>query len=634
MTRTAILALLTCGIQGACTTRIVHRLDLFSLLHHIVEPSEAAAAAAVAVVATSASPATFAEPAAPAATAEGPSPPVLFEQEHAGSSTHKATLSGEEAGPLRDAGGPAHKMPPAVGHASSPAEPEPPIVASRTVYFASRDGHDEQAVFEAGETIGTNGTDTLTNVMRVEGNSGMVAAVMLLLMVMMLSLITYMTSLLGPQVGSHTYKLLFLVNSIIVALLFEKFENYMLMTTIIRLFGGNNHLDEMFNLIPFVFWFVSLRIIGWRLRERGDLQHLVLAIVSHLAAFVAIEIVDEPLGYFEEILEMRGFHHARFMVWAASAWSFMIFFIILRRVSLFVVRKVAGDVSEVRMSDWSAEGEDEEEWMEMVEEAEFEASAIIFGFMAKQLAIIVVDGCHQCEHHSLNEVVNMLAVALGLLIFFVCAALLRERFPHSMRAKHWRILLSHISMALAWVFGTGTKWIFYYAVAHLQSWDNPLHSFTVRKISNAVCLTPLVFSAVVGVNKLAETRVIRNSVAENLITGLGLSLGVAWEKAFANGLRTVLTTFSGVSKSPTLVYCVVTFGLMAMLLPATLWHIVPRARLPTPKFSYEGMEPEASSEEGGGIDEHSYMLTTDREFLPKISEERAFESRVVIERSK
>lgn len=430
-----------------------------------------------------------------------------------------------------------------------------------------------------------------------EKSTGFVAGMMLLTFAISLMGLLFLLNYPDPQVHSYSWKLLSHIISILCALMFEKTQDHLLIKGfIIPLFGVGHGLNELWCAVPFLCVFFSLRPLCFICRNRPNELFAVENIMAHLAAFIAVEMFTEPL---EHIGHKMGGLGCILLYLMAPVFSLAMFFG-LRKASAFLCERVLEMDSHPIIARFTLEAPRNENgnqhapeagnesdhghhsWEHAVSKGEIEASAIVFGFLIKEIGEAlcnqIMGNAGAADEHGLGSIIFMI-IWTGLVgASYAMALQNKEVLEGKLGEEMCEMVQDHLAMSISWCIATTSKWTTYWMVKT----DDPkstLKSLTVRKMVNALWLTPAMVGLLIGMDALADAGRFDDMKADSLIAVCGLVTGISWEQCYAS---TVTTVGNSSSYAPVIIQTIIGFGLVAALVPGWMKFIVPKARAPVP----------------------------------------------------
>merc|ERR1719326_1408624 len=108
------------------------------------------------------------------------------------------------------------------------------------------------------------------------------------------------------------------------------------------------------------------------------------------------------------------------------------------------------------------------------------------------------------------------------------------------------------------MIATCSKWTTYW-ILETSNPESVTKSMTIRKMMDAVWVTPAMVVLVIYMDKLADAGLFDDTKAEGVISVCGLVTGLAWEQCYSSSMRTI----SHSSDAPTLTTVFIGFGLVA-----------------------------------------------------------------------
>eukprot|EP00929_Paragymnodinium_shiwhaense_P011569 TRINITY_DN11749_c0_g1_i2.p1 TRINITY_DN11749_c0_g1~~TRINITY_DN11749_c0_g1_i2.p1 ORF type:complete len:937 (-),score=259.79 TRINITY_DN11749_c0_g1_i2:121-2931(-) len=251
-------------------------------------------------------------------------------------------------------------------------------------------------------------------------------------------------------------------------------------------------------------------------------------------------------------------------------------------------------------------GHHEDHWLHEVQHAEIDCSAISFGFLAKQGMLYLVTSQVALMDCSEHPVVCRMPLGSSLTLLFISLVIYAALMFISIKSEAfeiyaWKVVATeatmHMGMVFAWLllqWGTMTIYKFLWDSFATNSL---LHATTTTKLITASLMSPLFVVLILLLDRLADYRIIDEAAAESSVSCFALVIGLYWEKTFSSAIHSVSEMF-------TMMHChcgeksfiamssdiLLKVGLVAIIVPAWRWFIVPVAALPVPLRDYERAE--------------------------------------------
>lgn len=494
---------------------------------------------------------------------------------------------------------------------------------------------------EDGHGHGHHGPVFSAGTMEQEFHSGYVAGWTIILFTLGLVGLLYLLNYPDPQVHSYSYKLMSHISSILCALLFEKSQAYLLMQTIVSpLFGLPHGIDEICCAIPFVLTFFLIRpVCHWRRKDPNDL-FATENILGHLAAFIGIEMFNEPMEWCVEKLGWEDKWAKRLAFYGFAPLFAFALVKCMQFLSRILGERMVGIKDEERMGHGhghgAAEGHAEEThapeqhapqpkteehaeeseddvdahvWLHATSTAQIECSAIMVGFLIKefgeQMKAYAVGHSPYADGHLVKGVWFMAAYTLFWCVLFLGVLAKKSGIVESIGEDYFKEVQDHLGMTGAWCMFTTAKWFTYVAF-----WTNDagsvLKAFTVRKMLIALWVTPTMIIILIVLDQLADRGILDDVKAGSILACTGLVVGIAWEQCYGSAVRTIAlgsgaaaaelarTATGGLSEKSEhlstsdqgmdggIIQVILGFVICAILIPGWKRFIVPTARLPMP----------------------------------------------------
>jgi len=376
-------------------------------------------------------------------------------------------------------------------------------------------------------------------------------------------------------------------------------------------------LNELWCFIPFCLVYFTIPLLCYHFRNKPHELFAVENVWAHLAAFIGVEMFDEPL---EHIAEVSGAGTILFL--ASPVLAFGLFFGLAKAATLLSKHAFGIEASHSHghgekdgkspaeghapehahppESDGHAGGEHGSQgdhghadhgdhahhhtWDHCVMKAQAEVSAIVCGFLIKNLGEDIADHIggesEAADVHTLGSVA-VLIVWTAMICGIYCAVVhYQDKIVKYFDSEDiYEKIQDHLCFAVAWCVAASSTHITYWCV-ETESTNSPLKSLTVRKMVNALWVTPAMVAVILFMDRLADMCLFTDAKAESISSCCGLITGIAWEKCYQSGARTVAEV---TPMHDTLVQVILGFGLVAALVPGWLKFIVPKATAPMPE---------------------------------------------------
>jgi len=347
--------------------------------------------------------------------------------------------------------------------------------------------------------------------------------------------------------------------------------------------------------------FFALGPLCYISRKRPNVIFAAENIVAHLAAFICVEMYDEPLAHIAHQQGLGG----HFLIYCMAPASCVAMFWILSIASdllcaalkleeeesaldhLSLEHVPEGSHHHVETGAFLGQGHDHS-WKHCMKAAQGESLAIVFGFLVKELGEELInyfanDHSGIADQHSRYAVLYMLAYTVFIGAIFIWISSNNERLAERFGEEPTDKVEQIGGMSLAWCVATASKWTTY-ALFQTSNNNSVYKSITVRKLLDAAWITPAMVVLVIGMDALADRGLFADHKAESVISVCGLVTGIAWEQCFASA---TITVSEGIPGPAATIQSLITLVLLVALVPGWLKYFVPKAREPTPKRELE-----------------------------------------------
>jgi len=492
-----------------------------------------------------------------------------------------------------------------------------------------------------------------------ETKVGYIVAMFIFAVIIFDSTLLYLLNCSDPQIQSYSYKLISSVLVVFIALGLTNAQHSLIHTWV-----GHGHnavvIIDVIMLGLVLVWFAAIRSAAIYFKVDAESRHATLAVVLHVAAFMLFECLGEWQRHIAVVLiggDEVGTGRPSWTIagqlegYARDGKTLPVLWTVYLGVPLFAMTLIAvmvqvmavvipGDPphtpSPRRPSNASMASQESRpsmtgiipgsssqaghhggnghghgaDWEHDAFHAETDVSAIAVGFLLKQLVVFIVlsykaapmdceDNPIEC-HVGAKRLVIMLAtsaVAHGL-------AMLLSLNGHS--SPFLSKVQMHLSMLAVWIaLQIADMMVVDFMDSYIPAYS-VVHASTMKKLVTAAVLSPLYIVSIIVVDKLADNGLISDIAAEESIVALALLTGLFWEKVADSAIR----NFSSEVQAHWSIGLVARLALLAPLVPAWKWYIVPQASLPVPPrerdepprkisvkdgSSAEPMEPRGSS---------------------------------------
>ena len=235
----------------------------------------------------------------------------------------------------------------------------------------------------------------------------------------------------------------------------------------------------------------------------------------------------------------------------------------------------------------------EVQWMESVRECENDTFAFAMGFLISQLVRFVICGRWAALHgsptgHSEREVEWLFGFSFIFMISMVWLTVevkkrgktdadidradtqieLRGEVRHT-HPRAWLLSQTVASMMTAWCLLFAGEWLFYRLARNI--------SITLGLVVLAFVITLICVLLIFVLDFFADRGEVNIKAVRTVIHCLGVLVGLAWEKAFHTAVEGVVEGTGLQKSSGPFGVTALALGLVAMVLPAWRWYILPRA---------------------------------------------------------
>lgn len=334
--------------------------------------------------------------------------------------------------------------------------------------------------------------------------------------------------------------------------------------------------------------FVLLNLLLWYLRHQHTKVHTCATILAHMVGFAA----------------MYGFAAMQDLEFCRESLLMAIGVFCLAAVVLGVLGTITAHIHhrvlEAPASERLKERLDREEWEESVEEAEDDAVGLCLGFLLTQVARFAITGhlqpweAHEAEeYHPFSHRAALLACGVGFGILTASGTVV----IHSMKLlgkETGRTV--HVSGRLAKLARHICSTAMAFCLVYYGEWQLARTAFTRPRIGAALLLTlvmtmlciPLIFAF----NAAAEHDIASPKALRSIIVGLGVLVGLLFERAFDIALVDIgAYDPSGVgTPSKGLRTVLVGLFLVGVVLPAWHMYIMPKAKQDRGDTGESGLE--------------------------------------------
>lgn len=340
--------------------------------------------------------------------------------------------------------------------------------------------------------------------------------------------------------------------------------------------------EVIVHILLFPAWFFAITFTTWWVQESGDSVFALGGCVAHATAFVGIDLfvhVNDLLvdtfteqGTFSISNLMLGNHLAGPLLAVLTCKLFSV-------MSHWVRRKKLMNVMEQK----KAEECHGCAWASEAFHCELECSSILAGFIFRQALLIVVQ-CRPPKHNGDIEV-----PLAGPVMFLTIGALLSAK--SLLAALSWK---SNLKTFLQLLMGMAACWCFMSLIMYdiKQNIAKTDHRWLVL----VAVVSAIAVSAMFIVGYMADWRLLKTSQQQDLVVVCGIATGLAWEKSFAWAIREVIehdglsynkyaldmirlgsSEVADFTRRMKLLEVWAYIGMLAVIMPAWLWYIVPLA---------------------------------------------------------
>merc|ERR1712232_311613 len=111
-----------------------------------------------------------------------------------------------------------------------------------------------------------------------------------------------------------------------------------------------------------------------------------------------------------------------------------------------------------------------------------------------------------------------------------------------------------------------------------------MEGIPARKTVTLFVTLPCIFIAVIVLDKLSDYKIMEFKTTDKIVTGLGLTIAVTFEKTYSHAIQLIIEWQSRSMSEVMQIVCLVLacLGVLLTIIPAWLWYIVPLAIKPIP----------------------------------------------------
>lgn len=426
-------------------------------------------------------------------------------------------------------------------------------------------------------------------------------------------LLVYFVTYPDPQVQGEAYKMIATTVSIFMSVqmnqaIFTFFLKQLVKAPPPRGLGfgppGHWHYIVVGVLLLAVF-FTGISFFSYRWREDLEKLFAVRTIGGHLAAFAGISL----FGHLQ--LKVTLVYGYGITGGIAVALLAMVTFPLLNILSAYIRKRIFAEEQGL-VSD--PVEEEEEPWVENLQEGEDEAYALVVSFCISQIIIMVV--CGQMEHvqeavteHTLREVLLMSFWGVLSLFLLMAATWIRyhcesthsesnSRFNRKRAAENVQNLMACV---MSWCFLATSTWGLRLVIYMPE----------LARITSAFCVTLVAIVCIVLLDRLADKFRDRKKALQEIgddgeveammeskdrvgilvdsgthektlrtvINGVALLVGLTWDLAFEASNEVIVEGSSFSRKHPVICEIIIATMLAGIVMPAWLKHLVPKARM-------------------------------------------------------
>lgn len=437
--------------------------------------------------------------------------------------------------------------------------------------------------------------------------------------------VLYLANSKHRRIQVQIFKVFSVIIAIFLALFIEKaLHNLWMRGFVAVVLNGPFDGDELTMVVFFVPYYLLISVGSRHFRQQPEYNFAIVeGVITHLAAFQAIEMFAEPQEDFaKKILASTNSNSALllyYFLWCPGCvllFKAMSYFTHHLRLRLDRLSEHESDVAsaETLASDGTAiahhgegEGPGGHDWKDVAREAEDDMSAIVFGFMFGRVflwacvapgTVIPIDFDAKSGWNSANRHYASLFIVMTVILVWLCHNLHRCLAQHDMAvsrvAKFVQSFQIHLLMSIAWSFMLVLRWLVHYTLeiglmdsSHRDAWQ----SIVAKKF---LCFMVWWFIFVVSfliVATLGNNGMLSEGLADKTVLSLSMATAVMIEKMYSHAVDAVIREMDelgGQNMSvPTklLIQIALCVALLTLTFPAWLEYIVPTAMKPMRKHT-------------------------------------------------
>jgi len=409
------------------------------------------------------------------------------------------------------------------------------------------------------------------------------------------------------QVASYSHKIVFAITSVLCALVVEQMEGKMLKRGILPVTTPGVVL-ELCELLLFIFHFASLTFAVYVYRSSHELMFGAVGVLSHVLAFIAIDLFYDWLRYTGESFVSQEGYGLYFLYGIAPIIGIELFAVCNKLTSLLRGRVIQPSLNSARTQVALGEGSDGQHshhdenhygaisghdhcdaaapaWAKEAATGEREACAIFVGFLLRSLCVLIVSGqappIHCNDHkgecnHSWGEIGGLF---LLILLQSLVVGVLPVFFGTDSRlVTHTQMLLSY---SVGWCLDSAVRWLL---LGNSVKGEIPVPGGSAGiEITCAFLVSPIVVFTVIALDALADRGILSDHASDVFIMVAGLSIGILWQEAFAESMNFAVRCNDWGNRHSLLCNLVGGCTLISFIVPAWRFWIVPVASAPVPK---------------------------------------------------
>eukprot|EP00928_Gymnodinium_smaydae_P045012 TRINITY_DN3004_c0_g1_i1.p1 TRINITY_DN3004_c0_g1~~TRINITY_DN3004_c0_g1_i1.p1 ORF type:complete len:713 (+),score=90.41 TRINITY_DN3004_c0_g1_i1:25-2139(+) len=462
---------------------------------------------------------------------------------------------------------------------------------------------------------------------------GFLVGLTLLAFLVFVMYVLYMTQNSDPQLSAYSYKIISLSIGIYLAVMGEDAQSQIFTQAMVKFMKHDENLDgtyadEVILLVLMIFWYFFMTVLCRWYRDSDESLEVIKIVVMHLGVFVAIELFG---GVQRDLVEMHGHDfYSRLRVHFAFPFVIVLFCKVLS-IAGEALRKswLAGDAAghgddngheeghsrgsadEISTSldvvdahehdhgngdggsheDGHGHGHHPPHWVHVSIECEDEFSGLLFGcLLARGITYLCTtkmqdelfdNGWVAAPADALLKMGAAVAVTGAL---FIASTKLPERLgeKYAMFAEYIEI---HLQFLCTWVALDLLSVAFANSFYRHEPPDYQ-NSETIQRTYIAFSTAPIIMVGLWFVDFMGDRNMLSDFTANEVIESIGLLTGLVWERAFHSGLHAIIHKFSLSGHIHNLLTGIAQLFIIATVIPAWKWYIVPTSLKPIAKREY------------------------------------------------